>query len=133
MMPDSMLRGLVVLVAVMAMANSAIAQQVQWVLSERDILQLESAAPKEDWGQQSHYTPPLSMERYTRYYAENIVGGHHIIEGEFVASPELDGGIHILSSKDRLPLIMDGGCNIVRFTYDLDASKFTYIRCNGVG
>ena len=36
-------------------------------------------------------------------------------------------------NQNELPLVMDGGCNIVTLTYDVDADRIERVECNGVG
>lgn len=35
--------------------------------------------------------------------------------------------------ENELPIVMDGGCDIVSLTYDVDADRVERVECNGVG
>jgi hypothetical protein len=55
-----------------------------------------------------------------------------MIRGELVAfDPGQRGSVHI-TSEDKFPVIMDGGCGVVNFLYDVETAKFVSMGCNGL-
>ena len=55
-----------------------------------------------------------------------------MIRGEY---KERDGsntpGIVHIGSVDDFPLVMDGGCSVIRLLYDADTGRVVGINCNG--
>ena len=75
-----------------------------------------------------------SVRKYARYYTGKTEGGRHIIEGLLLLPPAASArpGVYIVSGN-KMPLgIQDGGCTEVRLQYDVAASKFLFVRCNGL-
>lgn len=70
---------------------------------------------------------PLPL--YERFYAwEARDDGVRKVFGTYVrgGSP----GRHWVN-QNELPLVMDGGCDIVTLTYDVDADRIERVECNG--
>lgn len=66
---------------------------------------------------------------YDRYYAwENRDDGVRKVLGTYVRGPQ--GRRHWVN-ENELPLVMDGGCDIVTLTYDLDTDRIERVECNG--
>ena len=79
-------------------------------------------------------TPSGPLKDYERYYAGIVQNGHRMIRAEFVAlgvDPQARGQVHI-TSEDKFPVIMDGGCGIVSLLYDVEAGRVVSIGCNGL-
>lgn len=66
--------------------------------------------------------------KYTRYYAADPKHGAHAIHGVLVTHG--DGGLHVVPDS-RLPVIFDGGCNVINVYYDMDNALSLEVRCNG--
>ena len=115
-------------------AAQCLAADTSWTPDSATIQKLEVAAAKADWGPQSHHQPAASIDTYARFYAGTIEGGHHIVRGVFTSrSLRPAKGVHIVSTMGQLPMIMDGGCNVVDVNYDADSDQIIYIRCHGFG
>ncbi|HKP33286.1 MAG TPA: hypothetical protein VJT70_00725 [Sphingomicrobium sp.] len=72
---------------------------------------------------------PLAI--YGRYYAlEQRSDGVIKILGVYVREPEPRR--HWVR-QNELPLVMDGGCDIVTLTYDARLDRVDRIECNGIG
>lgn len=72
---------------------------------------------------------PLGV--YGRYYTwESRADGVRKVLAVYVreASPQR----HWVN-QNELPLVMDGGCDIVTLTYDHDADRIERVECNGEG
>ncbi|HCH0556903.1 hypothetical protein [Pseudoxanthomonas winnipegensis] len=70
---------------------------------------------------------PLSD--YTRYYKLTAEG---VLVGVYIKG--FDGGdrqAHLVSERE-LPLILDGGCNVIHVQYDPGANKVLRVFCNGI-
>jgi hypothetical protein len=79
-------------------------------------------------------TPSGPLKDYERYYAGIVRNGHRMIRAEFVAlgiTPQARGQVHI-TSEDKFPVIMDGGCGIVSLLYDVEAGRIVSVGCNGL-
>jgi hypothetical protein len=79
-------------------------------------------------------SPSGPLKDYERYYAGVVQNGHRMIRAEFVAlgiAPGARGQVHI-TSKDKFPVIMDGGCGIVNLLYDVQSATVVSIGCNGL-
>jgi hypothetical protein len=98
-----------------------------WTPTQADVARLENGlklpiAP----------TPSGPLKDYARYYAGILKNGHRMIRGELVAfDPGQRGSVHI-TSEDKFPVIMDGGCGVVNFLYDVQTAKFVSMGCNGL-
>ena len=70
---------------------------------------------------------PLPL--YGRYYAwESRDDGVRKVLGTYVRGERPER--HWVEPSE-LPLVMDGGCDIVTLTYDFDADRIERIECNG--
>lgn len=72
----------------------------------------------------------LSLQSYERFYAGKKVNGHAVIDGKFLKSNQ--PGIKIVG-EDKLPRVLDRGCSVVNFEYDVEQKKVVHLFCNGVG
>lgn len=71
---------------------------------------------------------PLGL--YDRYYAwESRDDGVRKVLGTYVRGQRPQR--HWVG-QNELPLVMDGGCDIVTLTYDYDADRIERVECNGV-
>jgi hypothetical protein len=68
------------------------------------------------------------LKSYTRYYSGKIVDGKKIVFGIFEYKIKSHGGIKIVTSE-YLPGILDGGCDVVDFAYQVLENKVTQISC----
>ena len=66
-----------------------------------------------------------SLKDYNRYYAKTNHGWVGIFD-----STAKGGGKAQLTTEDKLPMVLDGGCDIVNFTFD-DEMKLVSAFCNG--
>jgi hypothetical protein len=74
-------------------------------------------------------TGAAPLGAYGRYYAlESRTDGVRKILAVFVREPSPQR--HWVS-QNELPLVLDGGCDIVTLTYDLDADRVERVECNG--
>lgn len=71
-----------------------------------------------------------SLDSYTRYYAEEVVGGRRMLVGIFVYK-DGEPGIRIVEPS-ALPRVLDGGCRVVNLRYDIERRKLSGLFCNGV-
>lgn len=69
---------------------------------------------------------PLS--KYTRHYAAVNRGGRTMVRGVLVGGPSK---VVIETVKSDLPVIMDGGCDVVNVLYDTKMHKIVNVFCNG--
>lgn len=68
---------------------------------------------------------------YGRYYAlESRTDGVRKVVAVYVREPSPRR--HWVD-QNALPLVMDGGCDIVTLTYDFDADRIERVECNGEG
>jgi hypothetical protein len=70
----------------------------------------------------------LALDKYTRYYAGSIRDGRRIIRGVLVSGTSR---VVIMSSLSDLPVILDGGCQIVNVEYDIGRRQLVRAACNG--
>lgn len=69
------------------------------------------------------------MDRYARYYRGVLSKGHHFIAAYYVIFPGLQRGRHLNESAPDE--IMDGGCDVVHFVYEVETSATHGLWCNG--
>lgn len=77
--------------------------------------------------------PPgtASLSSYGRYYAwEARTDGVRKVRGIYVREPEPSR--HWVN-ENELPLVMDGGCDIVSLTFDLATDRIEWVACNSEG
>jgi hypothetical protein len=65
---------------------------------------------------------------YARYYANISQGGHRIIRGIYVFGDEAR---IVITTAEKLPAILDGGCVVVTIEYDVSTATFLQVSCNG--
>jgi hypothetical protein len=65
---------------------------------------------------------------YSRYYAQTYVSGKPYLVGVFL----LDGAgeVRVVSESD-LPVVLDGGCDVVHVEYDVTEERMVTICCQG--
>lgn len=68
---------------------------------------------------------PLST--YNRHYAAVVQGGSRHILGVYFDN----GGKIFITTAERLPRVLDGGCGVVNVEYDVTANRFLAVTCNG--
>ena len=70
--------------------------------------------------------PRFKVADYTRYYRmdRNKIIGVYIAHG-------MDETVWV-ENDDQIPMMLDGGCSVVSFSYDPAKDDFDFIRCNGV-
>jgi len=113
-----------------AIVGTASAQN--WSPTESDIARLEAGIKLEAIPRWDKRLPSLSG--YARYYAGSTANGEQVIDGELVVpvgAAAYKPGIHILQSKQRFPMIFDGGCAVIHLVYSVRQQRITSIRCNG--
>ena len=98
-----------------------------WTPTRADIVRLENGlklpiAP----------SPPGPLKDYARYYAGIVQNRHHMIRGELIAFDAAQRGSVHITSEDKFPVIMDGGCGVVNLLYDVETAKTVSIGCNGL-
>ena len=75
-------------------------------------------------------TKPLAQ--YTRAYHGVMIGGHPYIKALYYIGSRSVPGVEIIGADRTYPMILDGGCNVVNLTYEVE-SRDLAIRCNGQG
>jgi hypothetical protein len=98
-----------------------------WSPTQADIMRLENGlklpmAP----------SPSGPLKDYARYYAGIVQNGHRMIRGELVAFDAAQRGHVHITTEDKFPVIMDGGCGVVNLLYDVETGKTVSIGCNGL-
>jgi hypothetical protein len=73
--------------------------------------------------------PDLST--YDRYYWGVTIEGSPVILGRVLVLPAHETGVHRASDWDNGPIILDGRCDNIHVAYDVKASKFTQLACDG--
>lgn len=72
------------------------------------------------------------LPTYDRFYAlEERDDGVRKVLGTFMRGQPQQQRHWVEQSE--LPLVMDGGCDIVTLTYDVDADRIERVECNGEG
>jgi hypothetical protein len=71
---------------------------------------------------------PLSL--YDRYYAKGEGKDTGFIVGIFRYNADQKGDVHIVKYSS-LPIVFDGGCNVVRIRYSVDNHRIESAECNG--
>jgi hypothetical protein len=66
---------------------------------------------------------------YTRYYVGSTINGHRVVVGTYQHS---GGRVVIEKSAHDLPIVFDGGCDIINIRYDVSKKRFIDVFCNGV-
>lgn len=69
------------------------------------------------------------LAEYGRYYAWRLEDGRRKVAAVYYS--EENPRRHWVT-EDRLPAILDGGCNVVTLRFDVAADKIEWVRCNGV-
>ena len=74
--------------------------------------------------------PPKAedISSYDRYYA--FSGGRAV--GIFISSPHGKGRLIIVSEKEQLPFVADGGCTVVEVELDLNTRSWARPFCHGM-
>jgi hypothetical protein len=67
--------------------------------------------------------------QYSRYYAGAMRHGVRVVVGTWITGLDVS---RIVPSEADLPVIYDGGCDIVNIEYDVKRHRFIKIYCNGV-
>lgn len=65
---------------------------------------------------------------FARYYASVSQNGHRIIRGIYVLG---DNAQVVITTAEKLPMILDGGCGVVTIEYDASTEAFLRVSCNG--
>jgi hypothetical protein len=124
------MRGAALLAAMLAAASisvsAATAQEQEltgtpWKLTEADAAQLEA-----------HVTLPASarpIAEYARYYSGLVSHGHHFIAAYYVRFPGFGRGRHL--NEPAPDEVMDGGCGVIHFVYEVEAAATRGLWCNG--
>jgi hypothetical protein len=101
--------------------HDSVSRSRTWTPSPTIIAQLEAnlTMPKD--------ASPL--QSYVRYFAGEVVGGRDIVVGIFVYDPE-HAEIRVVGTN-QMPKILDGGCDVIHLTYDVDQRKVLSLSCNG--
>lgn len=71
-----------------------------------------------------------ALEKYSRYYSGQAVGVEKYIVGVFLLGSR-KGGVRILPAE-KMPQVFDGGCNVIRFKYDVKRRRVLSLFCSGV-
>lgn len=69
------------------------------------------------------------LDHYARYYATL---GDGTVTATYLALDKRDKPGRQWVTPEKLPLVFDGGCGVVRVSYDPKAQRVTRIRCNGI-
>ena len=72
----------------------------------------------------------LKLSEYTRYYSGQSTKTEKFIIGRFILKGKNDMGIHIVPQLE-LPKVLDGGCKIINFKFNVENKKIVSIFCNG--
>ena len=116
-----------VTIVAMFLVRPLFAADAAWTPTRADIARLENGLILP-----TVPTPSGPLKEYARYYVGIIRNGRRMIRGELVAfDPAQRGSVHI-TTEDRFPVIMDGGCGVVNFLYDVETAKVVSIGCNGL-
>lgn len=67
---------------------------------------------------------------YNRFYANGVGKDSRYVIGVFRYSPVGSGTVQIVK-YESLPIIFDGGCNIIRVRYSKISRRVEQIECNG--
>jgi hypothetical protein len=70
-----------------------------------------------------------TLNGYTRYYYGIMKKANRILVGVFVHGDK-HPGVEI-TSEAKAPKLLDGGCDVVNLTYDIDQKRVVAIFCNG--
>jgi hypothetical protein len=70
-----------------------------------------------------------SLQDYRRYYAGRSEDGKYFVVGIYIYDSK--SGVDIVS-YDKLPVIFDGGCDVISVRYNFDDELVDSIKCNGV-
>ena len=68
-----------------------------------------------------------SLRSYTRYYVESRDGDEHYVKGVFIRGKP--GGAKLVST---LPLILDGGCDVLHLKFDVRKMQVIAFFCAGL-
>ena len=98
----------------------AASPNLRYRLNRADICQIESEITELPDGR--------NLYSYHRYYAGRVEGKSYIVTGVFVNSHE--AGVTIVL-YEQLPLIFDGGCDVITVKYNLVEKRVVSMRCNG--
>lgn len=66
--------------------------------------------------------------KYARHYAGLNRGSHRIIRGIYILGDET--GV-LIKTTEELPVVFDGGCNVVTVEYDVSSASFLEVSCGG--
>lgn len=92
----------------------------QYLLTRSDICRIESEI-KDLPGKNK-------LSEYSRVYAGRMEDGRYIVTGVLMRSR--DSTVEIVPHEE-LPLVFDGGCDVITVKYDLQEKIVLSIRCNG--
>lgn len=87
---------------------------------------VELAAGTEPWLRMPAGT---KLDDYSRYYYGKIEQGRRLLIGVFVSDGK-HRGVQI-TTEEKAPRILDGGCYQITVVYDVDAKQTVRIKCNG--
>ena len=68
---------------------------------------------------------------YVRYYTVETRDGRREVRGVFLLEPADKPGLHDIDDGG-LPMVQDGGCDVVNVRYAIDEKKILGVWCNGV-
>ena len=77
--------------------------------------------------------PDFSMERFARFYARESDGsitGVYLFANEGRQPPEGKTGEVKWTTRDKLPVVYDGGCAVVTVRYHLERKRLAGAECN---
>lgn len=67
------------------------------------------------------------LQKYRRYYAWSP-GDSQVIEAVYSLGGRAD---RLWLTADELPIVLDGGCSVVTFKFDVPTQRAMNVRCNG--
>lgn len=75
--------------------------------------------------------PPnaFPLNTYVRYFAGEVADDRRLIVGTFLHDPE-NAGIRIVE-REKIPEVLDGGCDVVNLKYDIERKEVLALFCNG--
>ena len=116
-------RSWVLLLAIMlATAGTGMASTSwrQYTLTRSDVCRIESDVEELPGGSR--------FDDYDRVYAGQMENDRYVVTGVLTRSrnPATPIGSH-----EKLPLVFDGGCDVITIKYDLQSKTVLSVRCNG--
>jgi hypothetical protein len=97
------------------------AEESEWVPAESLVREIDAEIQLPDGA--------FPRSEYARYYAPFTRKDLRSLVAVYIHDPQ-QAGVKLVK-RTEMPVVLDGGCSVIRLQYDVQARKLLVIACNG--